>query len=93
MANYRDVFIATAWSHRKGVNEMGDELKAKPWYQSRTIISGIVAVAVAVWNAGAVAVAANFGHNLPTIPDWIFAILGSIGIYGRIDAKTKIGGN
>jgi len=57
----------------------------KPWYQSKTIISAIIAAVIGVYNAiGSI-------KNLPPIPDWIFTILASIGIYGRVTADTKIG--
>lgn len=57
----------------------------KPWYQSKTIWAGIVAALVGVYNSIAAVKA------LPPIPDWIFTILGAIGIYSRVTADTKIG--
>lgn len=57
----------------------------KKWWQSKTIWSGVVTVLL----AGYAAASAQF--KLPPVPDWIFAILGAIGIYSRATANTKIG--
>lgn len=57
----------------------------KPWYQSKTIWAGAVAALVGVYNSIAAVKA------LPPIPDWVFTILGAIGIYTRATADTKIG--
>jgi hypothetical protein len=60
-------------------------METKPWYQSKTIWAGLVAALIGVYNAvGAV-------KSLPPIPDWIFTILGAIGVYSRVNADTKIG--
>lgn len=56
----------------------------KAWYTSKTIWAGAIAALIGLYNAiGAV-------KHLPPIPDWIFTILGAIGIYGRVTADTKI---
>lgn len=61
------------------------QMETKPWYQSKTIWAGVAAALIGVYNAvGAV-------KSLPPIPDWIFTILGAIGIYSRATADTKIG--
>ena len=59
-------------------------LEKKPWYQSKTLWMGVASVAVAAYNA----VAQNFGT--PAIPEWIFAILGAVGVYGRSTATTTL---
>lgn len=64
--------------------DMADEAK-KGWWKSKTVWSGVVAVAVAAYNA----VSQQF--NTPPIPEWIFGILGGIGVYGRVTAEKKIG--
>lgn len=57
----------------------------KPWYQSKGIWAGVVAALVGLYNAiGAV-------KHLPPIPDWIFTVLGAIGVYSRATADSKIG--
>jgi len=59
-------------------------MESKKWYLSRTIWAGVVAVLVAGYNTASV----QFG--LPAIPDFVFAILGAFGVYGRVDAKEAI---
>lgn len=56
----------------------------KSWYKSKTIWSGVVTVIIAGYSAAAPI------WNLPTIPEWIFAILGTIGIYTRVKATYTI---
>ena len=63
----------------------------KKWYKSKTILSGIVAVLVAVYNAVGANLPPELGWNLPAIPEWVFAFLGALGVYGRLKADTKIG--
>ena len=69
----------------------------KKWYRSKTIWAGIFAVGIAVYNSlsGALAsqcdVAGSFCVHLPAIPQWIYGLLGALGIYGRTKANAKIG--
>lgn len=59
-------------------------MEKKPWYKSKTIQSDIITGLAVLWNTLAVP------HGMPAIPDWVYGILGSIGIYGRTTANTKI---
>ena len=43
----------------------------KPWYLSKTIWAGIIAVGVAAYNAAVPELANNFNIALPAIPEWI----------------------
>lgn len=65
----------------KELNKMED---SKKWYASKTIWAGVVAVLIAAYNTGST----SFGW--PPVPDWVFTLLGAIGIYGRKTADTKI---
>lgn len=58
---------------------------SKHWYQSKSIWAGVVAVLVGLYNS----VGANL-HALPPIPDWVFSLLGAVGIYGRAVADKTI---
>jgi hypothetical protein len=60
------------------------EETTKKWYASKTIWAGVVTVLIAAYNAGST----TFGW--PVVPDWIFTLLGAIGIYSRVDAKKAI---
>lgn len=63
----------------------------KPWYKSKSVLSGVLAVAVVVYNAAREPLGANFGTNLPPIPEWLIAFLSGVGVYGRVTADKKIG--
>lgn len=39
---------------------------------------------------GVDAIAEGLCYNLPVIPEWVFGILGALGIYGRASATTTI---
>lgn len=60
-------------------------MDSKKWWQSKGIWTGVVTVLLAAYAA------ASAQFKLPPIPDWIFAILGAIGVYSRATATTKIG--
>lgn len=62
-----------------------DKMDTKPWYQSKTIWAGVVAGLLGIYNSVATA------KNLPPCPEWIYTILGAIGVYSRATADTKIG--
>jgi hypothetical protein len=77
--------LAGSWIGRK--LKLEDKMDdSKSWYKSRTIWAGVVAVLIALYNS----IGANL-HALPAIPDWVFALLGAVGVYGRVTADTKIG--
>lgn len=57
---------------------------SKPWYQSKTIQSAIVTALAGLWNSVAVS------HGMPPIPEWIYGLLGAVGVYSRVTASTKI---
>lgn len=73
-----------------GLKEDGD-METKPWIKSKTVWAGVLSVAIAVYNAAREPLGSQFGVNLPIIPEWIFALLGGLGVYGRAAANTKIG--
>lgn len=58
----------------------------KPWYTSKTVWAGVLAVVLAAYNE---AIAAGLG--LPQIPDFVYGVLGALGIYGRAAATTTLG--
>lgn len=57
----------------------------KPWYKSKGVWSGAVAVLLAGYGM------ASTKFGLPAVPEWIYAILGTLGVYSRVTADTKIG--
>lgn len=60
-------------------------MESKPWHQSKTIWAAVVTGLIGIYN-GVASV-----KGFPAIPEWIFPILGTIGIYSRATADTKIG--
>jgi len=75
----------------KLTQEVKKFMETKKWYQSKTIWSGIITILIAVYNAIQPLLAQYFGIVLPVIPDWVYTILGALGIYGRVSADKKIG--
>lgn len=73
----------------KGAEPMDDGVKS--WWKSKGIWSGVLAILVVAYNAIAAPLSENFGVVLPPIPEWILALLGGMGIYGRVTATKKIG--
>lgn len=71
--------------------EDGTMNDTKKWYQSKAIWTGITATLIGIYNVVATNALPAFGVTAPVIPDWIFAILGTIGVYTRAKADTKIG--
>ncbi len=59
-------------------------MDSKNWWKSKTVWAGIIAVFVAAYNSAS----AQFG--LPGIPDFVFGILGALGVYGRTTATTTV---
>lgn len=57
---------------------------SKPWYQSKTIYSAGAAALIGVYNTIAL------HKSLPPIPDWVYTILGAVGIYSRVNATDKL---
>jgi hypothetical protein len=64
-----------------GDNTMDEK---KPWYKSKTILSAVVAILL----SGYATAAQHFG--LPAVPEWAFALLAGLGVYGRATATTTI---
>jgi len=57
---------------------------AKPWYQSKGVWTGVVTALLGTY----ISLAPQF--HLPAVPDWVFTILGAIGVYTRVTAATTI---
>jgi hypothetical protein len=59
-------------------------MDTKKWFQSKTIWVGIIGVLIVAYNA------ASTTFGLPAIPEYVFGILGALGIYTRTTATTTI---
>lgn len=58
----------------------------KKWFQSKTVWSGVLVVAMGTYEL----VKQQFAPNLPEIPGWLLSFLGGFGIYGRVSAKKEV---
>jgi hypothetical protein len=56
----------------------------KAWWMSKTIWAGVLTVLLTAYNA------ASETFGLPPVPDFVYAILGALGIYGRVEAKATV---
>lgn len=65
--------------------QLEDTMDTKKWYQSKGIWTGIVTALMGLY----LTLSPQLGW--PSVPDWVFTILGAIGIYSRADASAKIG--
>lgn len=62
-----------------------DKMDTKSWWKSKGVWTGIVTGLLGIY----MTLQPQLG--LPVIPDWVFALLGGLGIYTRVTAETKIG--
>lgn len=59
-------------------------METKAWYKSKAVWTGIAGVVLAAYATAST----HFG--LPPIPEWVFGVLASLGIYSRVTANTTI---
>lgn len=58
-----------------------------PWYKSKGIWTGIVVTILGIYTT----VQTNFPNvHIPAIPEWLFALLGAMGIYTRAVATNRV---
>jgi hypothetical protein len=57
----------------------------KKWYLSKGVWTGIVTALMGLYLSLAPQL------HLPAVPEWIFALLGAVGVYTRVSANAKIG--
>lgn len=63
---------------------MDPKLTPKSWYASKTIWAGIVTAVIGIYEMFRVA------QGWPEIPPIVLLALGSLGVYGRAQAKRPI---
>lgn len=61
------------------------DVKAKAWWQSKTIWAGLATVALVAYSE------ASLFFGLPPVPEFVYGILGVLGVYGRVTAKVPVG--
>jgi len=60
-------------------------METKKWYYSKTVWAAVVGGLIGLYGA------VSSIHPLPPIPQWVFTLLASLGLYGLRTADTKIG--
>lgn len=60
------------------------KMDTKKWYQSKTIWTSVVGALIGIYAA------VSAVHPLPPIPEWVYTILASIGLYSLRTGETKI---
>lgn len=68
----------------------GTAMETKKWWKSKGVWTGVITVLIASYETSQKALAPQFGYNLPEIPSFIYMVLGSLGIYTRAVADTKV---
>ena len=81
-------FIGRTAADKIGLQE--GTVENKKWYASKTVWAGVIAVLVSVYNSVGTDLAPVLNFKLPPIPDWVFTLLGAMGVYGRLTADKKI---
>ena len=62
----------------------------KPWYKSKGVINGIVIVLLGTYELVGQHLGPQMGFSLPSIPEFVYVVLGTLGIYTRATAKTAL---
>ena len=83
---------------KKAAKEVADKLglqegpmeEGKPWFKSKGVISGIVAVLLGIYEVVRLNLAPQMGWSIPEIPPVLFTVLGALGIYSRVVADKVI---
>jgi len=60
-------------------------MESKPWYKSQTIWTAVIAGVLGIYGA------VSTIHPLPPIPEWVYTLLGAVGLHGLRTAATKVG--
>ena len=65
----------------KKLNLQEGIVETKSWYKSKTVwvsvVTGVLGIYLSI-------------PGLPPVPEWLFALLGGLGVYTRVTATTKI---
>lgn len=68
----------------------GTAMETKKWWKSKSIWTGVVTVLIAAYETSQKSLAPQLGYELPEIPSFLYMVLGSMGIYTRAVASTKV---
>ena len=68
----------------------GTAMDSKKWYQSKGVWTGVLTVVIGTYEGVRMTLAPQFGWTIPEIPPFVYTILGTLGIYSRVVANSKI---
>jgi hypothetical protein len=68
----------------KKLNLQEGTMDTKKWYLSKGVWTGVVTAVVGLYLTLVPQL------HLPAIPEWIFALLGALGVYSRVTATSTI---
>ena len=74
----------------KVVNLQEGNMDTKKWYQSRNVWTGVVTVLIGLYTSVDVSLGTSLGFDLPNIPEFVFVILGTLGVYTRVTTTKTI---
>lgn len=70
---------------------MAEEMEgSKKWYKSKALWTGVITVLLGLYTGIDEYVAPQAGFDLPTIPEFVFVLLGAMGIYTRATATKTL---
>lgn len=72
------------WLGGKLKLEEGSMEGTKKWWQSKNVWTGIVTGLLGIY------MSLQPVLSVPAIPEWVFALLGGLGVYTRVTADKKI---
>jgi len=85
LPNFVYTWIGKFAKGKLGLKEDKDMEGTKKWYLSKGVWTAVVTGIVGIYMTVQPLV------GLPVIPEWVFALLGGLGIYSRVMADKKIG--
>lgn len=90
LSNFAAKLVGKAIKKKLDLKEGPVEDKKK-WFESKGIWTGIVTVLIGVYESIRMSLAPELGWNVPVIPEFVYVILGAIGVYARKVADKKVG--
>jgi hypothetical protein len=70
---------------------MAENTETKKWYRSKGVLTGVVTVLIGLYESVRITLAPQFGWTIPNIPEFLYVLLGALGVYSRVVADKKIG--
>ena len=82
-------FMARFISKKLDLKE-GPMNDSKKWWQSKGVWTGIITSVIGLYTSIDTQLGPQMGFDLPAIPEFVYILLGALGIYSRKVAKKEI---